>query len=761
MTAKKTTDSLSSREDDYSDMLDQPDVSLVERPGASEPYEKVFQRRLARRQFLKGSAGVAAGVAVGGALVPEEADAFGWGWWRRRFSRRDDTLRFSPIDGSNADRIIVPYGYTQDIVIRWGDSINRHYPNLDTDEIENGALLAPGAGEAQANQFGYNCDAVEFFPLIPRTGISSTGFVCCNHEYTQPEMKYPGWPLFGEQILDPDSNEIRPATSEETAARIRDFVIEHPEAVKVELAAHGISVVRVRRRRGRWSYRRGSRFNRRITAETPIEISGPAAGHPLLQTHGDPTGTVVKGTLNNCAGGQTPWGTYLSAEENVDQYFGNFTAFAERASTDEEFNVLDAHARLPLPRGQSNRGWEYVETRFDIDVEPKEALRFGWVVELDPYNPHAPAKKRTAIGRFKHECATTILAKDNRCVVYSGDDARMEYVFKFVSKDSYDPHAPRSKAMELLDEGTLYAARFDDDGNGEWLPLIFGNGPLTPENGFDSQAEVLIKARKAADLLGATPMDRPEDVEANPKSKKVYIALTNNTRRQNTDAAGTRIFQGREVNTFPAPANPRGPNRFGHIMEITEAGDDNAAEHFTWEIFLLAGDPETTVGNYFTNIDDVTANINIANNTAPGQEDVYYAGWDDPSEVAPIGSPDNISFDNDGNLWIITDGSQPRGTNNGGFAVPTEGPNRGKLRQFMSGPIDCEVCGGEFTPDNRTLFLNIQHPGGRFASFGNPTLEEPSSFWPDSSVDGGSKKQPRPSLVAIKNGRYGWGRVGE
>ncbi len=761
MTSKKKPDVVSTREDDYSDMVDQPDVSLLDRPGVGEPYEKIFQRRLARRKFLKGSAGVAAGVAVGGALLPKEADAEGSRWWNRRFSRRDDTLRFTPIEGSTEDCVKLPDGYSHDIVIRWGDSLDRHSPSLRTEEIENGTLLSPGAGERQAKQFGYNCDAVEFFPLIPRTQISRTGMVCCNHEYTQPEMKYPGWPLFGEQILDPDSNEIRPATSEETAARIRDFVIEHPEAVKVELAAHGISVVRVRRRRGHWSFRKSSRFNRRITAETPIEISGPAAGHPLLQTDGDPTGTVVKGTLNNCAGGQTPWGTYLSAEENVDQYFGNFAAFEERASTDEDFNVLDAHARLPLPRSQSNRGWEYVETRFDVDVEPKEALRFGWVVELDPYRPNAPAKKRTAIGRFKHECATTILAKDNRCVVYSGDDARMEYVFKFVSKDSYDPEAPRSKAMDLLDEGTLYAARFNEDGSGEWLPLIFGAGPLTPENGFDSQAEVLIKSRKAADLLGATPMDRPEDVEANPKSKKVYVALTNNTRRQNTDADGSRFFQGREVDTFPEPANPRGPNRFGHIMEITEAGDDNAAETFTWEIFLLAGDPQTTVGNYFTDINEVTASINAAGNTAPGQEDVYFAGFDDPSEVAPIGSPDNIAFDNEGNLWIVTDGSQPRGTNNGGFAVPTEGPNRGKLRQFMSGPIDCEVCGAEFTPDNRTLWLNIQHPGGRFASFGNPTLENPSSFWPDSWVGSGWKRQPRPSLIAVRNGRYGFGRVGE
>ena len=750
---------LSTRDDDYSDMVDQPDVSLISRPMAGEPYERIFQRRLARRDFMKGSAAVATSVAVGTALAPEEAKGFwGWGWGRNTFS--EDSLTFTPIEGSNRDAVVLPRGYEQDVVIRWGDALDPWTPDLNTDAIPDGELLKPGAGIMQARQFGYNCDAVEFFPAVPGTPISSRGLVCCNHEYTQPEMKYPDWPLFGTEIVvDPDANETRPETAEETEARIKEFVEKNPELVKVELAAHGISVVQVGRFRRGWRYRKRSRFNRRITGETEILISGPAAGHPLLRTSDDPSGVIVKGTLNNCAGGQTPWGTYLSAEENVDQYFGNYDAFAARASSEEEMNIVDAHARLPLPGGQSNRGWEYAEKRFDVDVEPKEALRFGWVVEVDPYDPTRFARKRTALGRFKHECATTILSRDNHCVVYSGDDARMEYVFKFVSAGVYNPRAPREEAMDLLDDGTLYAARFDEDGTGVWLPLVHGEGPLTADNGFDSQAEVLIKARKAADLLGATPMDRPEDCEANPKTGKVYIALTNNTRRQNEDAGATDDFQGREVNTFPNDPNPRGPNRFGHIMEITEDGNDNAAESFRWEIFLLAGDPQTTVGSYFTDLDNLV--IDPDGNTAPGQEDVYYAGFDDPSQVAPIGSPDNISFDNLGNLWIVTDGTQPRGTNNGGFAVPTEGPNRGKLRQFLSGPVDCETCGAEFTPDNRTLFINVQHPGAVFALAGLPNLKNPSSYWPDSSVDGGAMKQPRPSLIAIRNGRFGWRRVGE
>ncbi len=741
-----TDDSLEITPVDQDEMVDQADVSLQNRPTAGEPYEDIFKRRLGRRVLMKGAAGAAGATVLSAAGV---AEARGYGG-KGKGQGNKDSLTFGPISGSTADQLTLPWGYYYDVVIRWGDSLNPRVPDLDTDKIEAGELLKPGAGYAQANQFGYNCDAVEFYPIIRNTKISGRGIACCNHEYTQPEMKYPDWPLFGQEIVvDDDANETRPETPAETQERIRTFVQNNPEFIKVELAAHGISVFGVRRRFGRWGYNKWSRFNRRITAETPIELTGPAAGNDLLKTSADPSGTVVLGTLNNCAGGQTPWGSYLSAEENVDQYFGNYSAFEARASTPEEMNIVDAHARLPLPGGQSNRGWEYGEDRFDVDLEPKEALRFGWVVEVDPYDPHSTPKKKTAIGRFKHECATTILAKDDRCVVYSGDDARMEYIFKFVTRDKYRPWEPRHKHLQLLDHGTLYAAKVNDDGTGEWLPLVWGQGPLTKSNGFADQAEVLIKARKAADLLGATPMDRPEDVEANPKTKKVYVALTNNTRRQDTDPNGSRDFQGRTVGTFPTVPNPRGPNRFGHVMEITEDKDDNAATTFTWEIFLLCGDPGSTVGNYLTSLPG----------TVPlGQEDTYFGGFNRPDLVAPIGSPDNIGFDNRGNLWIVTDGSQPRGDNNGGFAVPTEGKARGFLRQFVAGPVDCEVCGAEFTPDNRAWFLNIQHPGATFARFGLPTLKNPSSYWPDSTIDGGVKKQPRPSLVAVS--KFFLGRIG-
>ncbi len=693
------------------------DVELSERPTAGEHFNRIMSRHLARRVFLQGSAATVVGAAAAaqGVSVAEASNA------------PVDGLTFEGIQGDNADTVTLTDGYTSDVIIRWGDPLFAGVEELNTNNLRGGELLREGSGERAAQQFGFNCDAVEFFPIVPGSNNSRRGLVAVNHEYTEPDRVFPGF------LDDPDA-----------------FAADNPEYIQVELANHGISVVEVARLRRGWTYRQNSFFNRRITATTPMDLTGPAAGDDLLKTAADETGTRVLGTLNNCAGGQTPWGTYLSAEENVDQYFGNYGTYLESADADE--NVIDAHRRLP-PNfgglGATSRRWEVADERFDLSVNPTELLRFGWVVEVDPYNPNSVPQKKTAIGRFKHECATTILAADNRCVVYSGDDARDEYMYKFVTEKPYDPAAPRAEHLELLDSGTLYAAKLNDDGTGEWLPLVWGQGPLTAENGFTSQAEVLIKARAAADTLGATPMDRPEDFEANPVTKKVYCALTNNTRRQIEDPEGTRNAQGREVSSFPITGNPRGPNRFGHILEITEEGDDNAATTFQWEIFMLCGDPSTNLGSFLTSLED-TDDIPLQ------QGDTYFAGYTNVAEIAPIGSPDNLSFDNKGNLWIVTDGSQPDGSEDGTFAVPTFGPRRGRLQRFMTGPVECEVCGAEFTPDNTTIFLNIQHPGER------GTLENPTSYWPDSTIDGGEFAQPRPSLIAVRDeDRFGNRVIGE
>ncbi len=677
------------------------DTDLSERPGAAPPFATVLDQRLSRRHFLAAAATTLSGAAL--SSVPHDTLA------ARTVTKQSytDSLTFTPIMGSTEDAVIVPKNYRYDVLLKWGESLFADHPDLNVAELHNGELLKPGAGQRQAHQFGYNCDAIEFFPLED----PDKALLCVNHEYCIETLMFPGW-----------------STAKDKAAYVR----ANPETVAVGKASHGVSVVELHRINGRWVAQKSSAYNRRITADTPIMFSGPAAGHPLLKTARDPHGTVVHGTIANCAGGATPWGTYLTTEENMEQYFGNFRRFKDRVTKNADDgdlqHLMRRHNRIFLPRDASLHYWELIDDRFDVDRHPTEAFRFGWVVEIDPTDPQSTPRKRTALGRFKHECATTIPSQDGRCVVYSGDDAGLEYAYKFVTKNKIDP-SNRAANMNLLDEGTLYVARFDADGTGKWLAVDYNTSPALQAE-FTSQAEVLIDTRRAGDILGATPMDRPEDFEANPVTKKVYLACTNNA--------------GRTANNVNA-ANPRGPfNRWGHIIEITEEGDDNAALTFTWTIFIMCGDPAAGNGRL------LTAQENLR--TLPlNPNDSYYAGFADAAALSPIGAPDNLAFDNLGNLWIITDGRQPRGANNGAFVAPTMGPTRGYLRQFLSGPREAEICGGEFTPDNETWFLSIQHPGEA------GTVENPTSYWPEGKKDpkqpGSPRKQPRPSVIAVVKDR--------
>jgi uncharacterized protein len=621
-------------------------------PGA-ETLENLLQIATNRRTILKGGAGLAAALAAPGSLLAAASDS-------------------GPLPGSTADRVLVADGYAHDVVIRWGDPLFTGAPALDAAAVARGGMLKMSPADAEL-QFGYNNDAVHFFPL---DGSSRRGIVCVNHEYTNEELFLPGL--------------VRIETAD--SRQMAEFVRRHPEVVRLTQAMHGVSVLAVERDRlGRWQHVTGTRHARRITGATPCDITGPARGHPLLRTAADPSGTRVRGTLNNCAGGQTPWGTFLTAEENVDRYFGNGAAIAGA-----DAGIREAHRRLP-PRAASMHGWEQADPRFDLAREPNELLRFGWIVEIDPYDPTATPRKRTALGRCKHECAATALTRDGRLAVYSGDDDRFEYLYKFVTTARVHP-TDRSSNRDLLDHGVLHVARFDADSGGRWLPLVHGQGPLIAANGFASQADVLIKLRTAADLLGATPMDRPEDVAPDAATGRVYLALTSNEHR--AAEAKTGHFNGRELDLGPNAANPRGPNPYGHIVEIEEEGGDCGAESFRWGIFLAGGDA-----------------------AAP----------------SPFGSPDNLALDRAGNLWIVTDGSQPGGFNNGCYVVPTRGPERGRIRQVMSAPRGAEVCGCSFTTDGSTLLLCIQHPGE------GGSLADPVSQWPD-----GPGHVPRPSLVALE-----------
>lgn len=708
-TIKELGDSLDQIEKTPTDQHERVDVApgTEARPTMSEPLSDMVNRRLmSRRSFLKANAGVAAAAPLftimPSLLYTPNAEA-----------SSSDSLTFHPIDGSSADKVIVPPDYKANVLLRWGDAILPGYEDLDTSNLE--ILKTKEGAEAQAGQWGFNCDFNGFFPWKDFDSYNSQrGLLGTNHEYTSDEIMFPNW-------AQPD---------------LETFINENPYAVQTMQNAHGISIVEIYwdKDSGHWRYKKDSEYNRRLTGNSLIEVSGPAAGHELLQTSEDPTGTQVKGTLNNCAGGKTPWGTYLTCEENFDQYFGNYEGLLLNLLEDDECSPLlrkavDFHRRIPLPGALSGRGWELVDKRFDVGIEPFEAFRFGWVVEIDPYDPHAIPTKRTALGRFKHEGATSAITQDKRVAIYSGDDAQFEYLYKFVSDGTYDPDN-REANLHLLDSGTLHVAKFYDDGSGEWIPLVYGECGLDESNGFSSQADILIDCRRAGDLVGATPMDRPEDVEPSPETGKVYVVLTNNSQREGD---GARDAQGRLVSMSPDPANPRAPNINGHIIEITEDGNDAGAGSFHWEIFMLCGNPEDPEGTYLTTLDG----------SPVGTRDTYFAGYPNGDRISPIGSPDNIGFDHHGNMWVATDGQTgdlnlPEPINDGVFAVPTMGENRGYLRQFLSGPVGCEICGPEFTPRSTTFFCNVQHPGE------GGTVEEPISDWPD-----GNGKPPRPSAVAV------------
>lgn len=621
--------------------------------GTGDTFEAVVARRLSRRDMLRNGAVAAAVVTTAGVATAGRAEAAPAG---------SASFASLPTQAVDVDALQVAAGHSWAPLLSWGDPVLPGAPAF------NPATLTP---EAQARQAGYNADFVAFFPLPWGSQNATRGLLWNNHEYTNAEIMFRNYSA---------ANPTRPQ-------------------VDIELAAHGGTVVEIQKGAdGKWSLVPGSSYNRRITASTPIDLSGPVAGTDWTKTGYNQNGMTVNGMLSNCGGGVTPWGTVLTAEENFHQYFSNLNSLPDN----DPRKVVNR--RYGLPGTNSERRWERFHDRFDAAKEPNEPNRFGYVVEIDPYNPQFTPKKRTALGRFLHEAATVVVAPSGRVVVYTGDDARFEYFYKFVTEGTFNA-GNRDANMNLLDRGTLYVAKVEDDGTGSWIPLTYGQGPLTEANAFYSQADVLVATRRAADLLGATKMDRPEDIETNPVNKKVYIALTNNS-----DRTAAQVDK----------ANPRANNTSGHIVELTEAGDDPSALSFRWSIFMLCGEPS--------------------------DPSTYFAGYP-KSGVSSIAAPDNVLFDNEGNLWICSDG-QPSAIKacDSVYCVPVAGPERGRVRRFLNSPVGSEVASAYFTPDNRTLFVSIQHPGegSSYEGVGSGF----SSTWPSGGI-------PRPSVIQVWNDNGG------
>jgi len=601
-----------------------------------------------RRQCLKlsGTAGLGALLAsLSGCAMPLGSD------------RKPSRLGFTSVPADSADRLQVPPGYVAQVIAAWGEPVGiaGQMPAFRFD--------ASNSAQDQALQMGMHHDGLAFFPLA---SASTHGVIAVNHEYTD------------DGLLHPDG--YQPMTAEK---------------VRKAQNAHGLSVYEVRFDGHAWSMVRPSVYARRVTLATPFELRGPVAGHPMMRTASDPEGRTVLGTLNNCAASVTPWGTYLSGEENFIFYFGGGR------------DISAHHQRWGLPE-KSFFGWEAHDARFDARQTPNEPNRFGWVVEIDPLDPHSTPVKRTALGRAAHEGAWVALTRDQRAVVYSGEDARFEYIYKFVSRDRMQPGGARAN-RELLDHGTLYVARFDADGRGRWLPLVHGQGPLTAANGFADQGEVLIKTRQASDLLGATRMDRPEWIAIDKRSRWVYCTLTNNSQR------------GTPGHPDVDAANPRARNSMGQIIRWLEDGDHDG-ETFSWNHLVLAGDPANSRPEARGNI----------------QGDIF-------------GCPDGLGFSPNGLLWIQTDASASQ-LNTGEFArignnqMLACDPATGEIRRFLTGPTHCEITGISFTPDGRHLFISVQHPGETPSDRSDPARPTQFSNWPDYQPGG----RPRSANVVIR-----------
>ena len=639
-----------------------PNYEPVVNHSSNTPFHQVLAARMQRRTVMKGSVGAALASVMGLGLAGCGSDDDDDNGSSTGGSSANTDLGFKAVAVSTANEVVVPEGYSSVAFLPWGTPITGSYPEYKADGTNTGA--------DQEQQMGMHHDGVHFFPIDQKAGGNSSteGLLVMNHEYINQSALHANGPTNAG-----DNGGVRPA-----------------DEVRKEIAAHGVSVVHIKRdTNGTWDVVFGSPFNRRITGNTEMDIRGPVRGYSKLVTTYSPDATETRGTLNNCAMGPTPWGTYLAAEENWHGYFMN--ANADRPREQVRHGVDDT----------SRYDWELADSgadqyvRFNVtptgatatDDYRNEANTYGFMVEIDPFTPESKPQKRTALGRFGHEGVIFAPAKEGEPVVcYSGDDSRFEYIYKFVSSQ---PYYAATAGGYLLDEGTLYVARFNEDGSGDWLALDLDDADFAGKvaaaeggmvgdiqfDGFENQADVLLNTRLAADIAGATTMDRPEWGAVDPNSGEVYFTLTNNSNR------GQPGFD--DVNA----ANPNSPNATGHIIRWTEEGNDHTATSFDWDIFVFAGEQgtETVVdGEAVVSLND----DNIFN------------------------SPDGLWFDYNGRLWIQTDGSDADPYFNNMMLAAN--PETREIKRFFVGPQGCEVTGVVSTPDVKTMFVNIQHPDGNW-----------------------------------------------
>ncbi|OMQ16520.1 hypothetical protein A7K94_0201935 [Modestobacter sp. VKM Ac-2676] len=632
--------------------VDADDISS--NPSTQPRFADVVQAHVSRRAVLGGGMLAAAGFLTSSILGAPPAQAHR-GRPGAPVEPAAGLLGFQAVPLGYGDEIVVPPGYSATTLIPWGTPILGSYPAFVPGSPDAG-VAGGNTAEDQAQQIGMHHDGMHFFGFTRGARENTQGMLVVNHEYTDEFYLHTG------------------AFVEDYTEVARDSYTA--DMVRKSQNAMGVGIVEVKRTGKGWEVVRGHR-NRRITATTEMTFSGPAAGTGLLRTAADPEGMRPLGTFNNCSHGVTPWGTYLTCEENFNGYFA-----VEEGAYDPAIAALTERYGV----GGDRFNWALHDPRFVVTpTDPNEPNRFGWVVEIDPFDPDSTPVKRTALGRVKHEGAFVHVAANGHVVVYMGDDQADDYAYKFVSAGPWE--SMRAAGKSPLDEGTLHVARFADDGSGTWLPLVHGEGPLTAANGFADQAEVLVKTRLAADAVGATPMDRPEWTTVDQTTGMVYLTLTNNTGRETPDAA-----------------NPRPENRWGQIIRWQEAGGDHTATSFSWDLFLLAGPPESGA-------------------TIDGQD--------------AFSSPDGLWADPDGRIWVQTDGTQPLEANDQMLAAdPTTVDADGvpEIRRFLTGVIGCEITGVITTPDQRTMFINVQHPG-----------EDGGSTWPHE----GGLTTPRSATVVI------------